>query len=110
MSPDQLQKALAEVVARGDFQVPPYPAVALRLQRIFARPNYGIAEVSDAIAGDPALAARVLGAVNSALYRAADDITSLPRAVNRLGARVVSTLALAAGLGATATQAGALFD
>jgi HD-like signal output (HDOD) protein len=110
MSPDLLRKSLAEVVARGDFQVPPYPAVALRLQRIFARTNYSIAEVSDTISADPALAARVLGVVNSAVHRAAEDITSLPRAVNRLGARTVSSLALAAGLGTSATQAGVLFD
>jgi len=110
VSPEELRTALNEVVVRGDFQVPPYPAVALRLQRIFAKQNYGIAEVSDTIAADPALAARVLGVVNSPLYRGNDEITSLPRAVNRLGARVTSTLALAAGLGSSATQAGALFD
>ncbi len=110
MSPEELRTALNEVVLRGDFQVPPYPAVALRLQRIFAKPNFGIAEVSDTISADPALAARVLGVVNSPLYRANEEITSLPRAVNRLGARVTSTLALAAGLGSSATQAGALFD
>jgi HD-like signal output (HDOD) protein len=102
--------ALGEIVARGDFQVPPYPAVALRLQRILAKPGYGLAEVADTIAADPALAARVLGIANSALYRAPEEITSLPRAVNRLGVRSVSSLALAAGLGDTAMQAGALFD
>ena len=110
MSPEALRTALGEVVARGDFQVPPYPAVALRLQRILARPNYALAEVADTIAADPVLAARVLAVVNSALYRAAEDITSLPRAVNRLGARAVSSLAFAVGVGASATQAGALFD
>lgn len=110
MSPDALSDALAEVVAKGDFQVPPYPAVALRLQRILARPNYGLGEVSDTIAADPALAARILSVVNSSLYRASDDITSLPRAVNRLGARVISALAVAVGIGSSATQAGALFD
>jgi HD-like signal output (HDOD) protein len=110
VSPDALRAALGEVVTKGDFQVPPYPAVALRLQRILARPNHGLGEVSDTIAADPALAARVLGVVNSALYRTSDDITSLPRAVNRLGARVVSALAVAAGIGTSATQAGALFD
>ncbi|HTQ06664.1 MAG TPA: HDOD domain-containing protein [Polyangiaceae bacterium] len=110
MSPDALTAALADVVAKGDFQVPPYPAVALRLQRILARQNYGLGEVADTIAADPALAARILGVVNSALYRAAEDITSLPRAVNRLGARVVSALAVAAGIGSNATQAGSLFD
>ena len=110
MTPLALGTALGEVVARGDFQVPPYPAVALRLQRILARPNYALAEVAETIAADPALAARVLGVVNSPLYRAADDITSLPRAVNRLGARVVSAIAVAAGIGTNAMQAGALFD
>ncbi len=110
MSPDGLRALLGEVVAKGDFQVPPYPAVALRLQRIVARPNYGLGEVADTIAADPALAARILSVVNSALYRASEDITSLPRAVNRLGARVVSALAVAAGIGTSATQAGALFD
>lgn len=110
MSPDALRAALGEVVAKGDFQVPPYPAVALRLQRIVARPNYSLAEVSDTISADAALAARILSVVNSALYRASEDITSLPRAVNRLGARVVSALAVAAGIGSGATQAGALFD
>ena len=109
-SSDALQRALGEVVGRGDFHVPPYPAVALRLQRIFAKPNYGIGEIADAIAADPALATRVLGVVNSALYRGSDDITTLPRAVNRLGARVVSQVALAAGVGSSATQAGVLFD
>jgi HD-like signal output (HDOD) protein len=107
---DPLRRALGEVVARGDFQVPPYPAVALRLQRLLAQPNYGIAEVADAIAADPALATRVLSVANSALYRAAEEITTLPRAVNRLGARVVAQVAFAAGVGASATQDGTLFD
>jgi HD-like signal output (HDOD) protein len=105
-----LRAALSEIVTKGDFQVPPYPAVALRLQRIFARENYGVGEIAETVAADPALAARILGLANSALYRATDEITTVPRAVNRLGARVVSTLAVAAGLGTSATQAGALFD
>jgi HD-like signal output (HDOD) protein len=107
---EALRTALGEVVARGDFQVPPYPAVALRLQRVLAKPGYGLAEVADTISADPALAARVLGIANSAMYRSPEEITSLARAVNRLGVRSVSSLALAAGLGDTATQAGALFD
>jgi len=110
VSPDELKTRLTEIVGRGDFEVPPYPAVALKLQRIFARDNYGIGEISDTIAADPALTARILGLANTALYRAADEITSLPRAVNRLGARVVSSLALAVGLGGSAMQPGTLFD
>jgi len=110
VTPDDLKARLAEVVGRGDFEVPPYPAVALKLQRIFARENYGIGEISDTITADPALTARILGLANTALYRAADEITTVPRAVNRLGARVVSSLALAVGLGGTTMQPSVLFE
>jgi HD-like signal output (HDOD) protein len=107
---DTLRQALADIVARGDFAVPPYPAVALRLQRVLARDNYPIHEVADAISADPALAARVLGTANSALYRATEEITTLPRAVNRLGARVLGSIAVAAGVGDSVNQPGVLFD
>lgn len=110
MTPDDLKARLAEVVGRGDFEVPPYPAVALKLQRIFQRDDYGIGEISDTISADPALAARILGLANTALYRAADEITTLPRAVNRLGARVISSLALAVGIGGSTMQPGILFE
>jgi HD-like signal output (HDOD) protein len=107
---ETLGAALEDIVAKGTFDVPPYPAVALRLQRILARPNHGLAEVADAISSDPALAARVLGAANSAAYGATQEITTISRAVVRLGSRTVSALSLAAGLGVAATQAGVLFD
>ncbi len=109
-STEAMQSALTDVVARGDFTVPPYPAVALRLQRLLARPNYGVAEVAEIIAADPALAATVLGAANSAVFGSTNPITTLARAVNRLGARTVGSIAIAAGLGASATSAGVLFD
>src|SRR5258706_5565130 len=108
---EALSAALTELVMRGDFAVPPYPAVALRLRRLLERPNYGVGEVADVIAADAALAASVLGTANSALYRSGDaEIASLSRAVNRLGARTVSAIAVAAGVGQAATQGGQLFD
>lgn len=112
MNPESeaLRRALEDIVKRAQFKLPPYPAVALRLQRILARPNYQIHEVADAISADPALAARVLGTANSALYRATDDITTVARAANRLGARVLYSIAIAAGVGEGVTQPGLLFD
>lgn len=106
----ELGSALEDIVARGDFVVPPYPAVALRLQRTLSRRNHGLGEVADALSADPALAARVLSLANSPLYRGTSDITTVARAVNRLGTRTVASLALAAGIGANAMQAGLLFD
>ena len=63
---EAMQRALTDVVSRGDFVVPPYPAVALRLQRLLAREGYGVAEVAEVLAADAALATTVLAAANSA--------------------------------------------
>jgi HD-like signal output (HDOD) protein len=107
---EAMQRALTDVVSRGDFTVPPYPAVALRLQRLLARDGYGVGEVADVIAADAALAATVLAAANSALLGAAGPITSLSRAVNRLGARTIGSIAVACGMGAVAVTSGVLLD
>lgn len=105
-----MERALTDVVTRGDFVVPPYPAVALRLQRLLAREGYGVGEVADVIAADAPLAASVLAAANSALLGVGGPITSLSRAVNRLGARTVGSIAIASSVGAVALTTGVLFD
>lgn len=109
-STEAMQRALTEVVSRGDFTVPPYPAVAVRLQRLLARDGYGVGEVAEVIAADAALAATVLAAANSALFGGGSEITSLSRAVNRLGARTVGSIAVATGVGQVATTSGVLHD
>jgi HD-like signal output (HDOD) protein len=107
---EAMQRALTDVVSRGDFVVPPYPAVAMRLQRLLAKDGYGVGEVADVIAADAALAATVLAAANSALLGAAAPISSLSRAVNRLGARTVGAIAVASGVGAITVTTGVLLD
>jgi HD-like signal output (HDOD) protein len=107
---EAMQRALTDVVSRGDFVVPPYPAVALRLQRLLGREGFGVAEVADVLAGDAALATTVLAAANSALLGTTNPITSLGRAVNRLGARTVGSIALASGVGAAMATSGVLQD
>jgi HD-like signal output (HDOD) protein len=107
---EAMERALTDVVSRGDFVVPPYPAVALRLQRLLGREGYGVAEVADVLAADAALAATVLAAANSALLGANSPITSLSRAVNRLGARTVGSIAVASGVGAVSVTSGVLQD
>jgi HD-like signal output (HDOD) protein len=102
--------ALAQVVTQGDFTVPPYPAVALRLRRVLENDRHGAADIVNVIATDPALAATVLAAANSALFGNGSAITSLPAAVGRLGARTIGALAIVSGMGTTAVAAGVLFD
>lgn len=102
---------LQQIVERGDFVVPPYPAAALRLKRLVDSGRFGLAEIADACSSDPALAAALLRVANSGVYRSnGPPITSLGRAVNRLGTRSVATLALATGVGATALATGPLVD
>jgi HD-like signal output (HDOD) protein len=106
-----LLPALTDAIARRDFAIPAYPATALRLRRLIATDRYNVAQLSEVIATDPALVATVLGMANSPLYRPeGPPITALGRAVHRIGARTVATLATAAGVGAQACARGPLVD
>lgn len=102
--------ALASVVSKGDFKVPAYPAVALRLQKLLASDRYSTAEVTKVIAADAALAATVLAAANSALTGVGPAVTNLNDAINRLGARSVGAIAVASGVSSAAVTAGVLLD
>lgn len=110
-SPPTFVGSLEEIVARGDFVVPPYPAAALRLRRLVDSGNFGLSEVADAASADPALAATLLRVANSSLYRGAGaPITTLGRAVHRLGARSVASMAVAAAMSSTACAEGPLVE
>ncbi len=106
-----LSSRLKDVVERGDFVVPAYPAAAMRLRTLIESDKFGLAQIADAAAADAVLAATLLRIANSAMYRGeGPPFTTLLRAVNRLGARSVSSLALAAGVGAAASSPGPLSD
>jgi len=106
---EALIRALAVVVSQGDFKVPPYPAIALRLQRMLADERSSLNDLAKVVAADPALAATVLAAANAAVGASA-PITKLDRAVARLGARTVGAIAMASGVSAAAVSAGMLLD
>jgi HD-like signal output (HDOD) protein len=111
MPTSDVLRRLEEVVGSGDFVVPPYPAAAMRLRQLIESGKFGLSQVADAAAADPALATTLLRIANSAIYRGdGPPFTTLLRAVNRLGARSISSLALAAGIGSGATTPGPLAD
>jgi len=108
---DDLLRQLEDVVQGGDFVVPPYPAAAMRLRTLIESDKFGLSQIADAAAADAALATSLLRIANSPIYRGeGPPFTTLLRAVNRLGARSVSGLALAAGVGAAACMPGPLAD
>jgi hypothetical protein len=83
----------------------------MRLRALIEKDRYGLSQIADAVSADAALAAALMRIANSAVYQGdGPPLTTLPRAVNRLGARAVSSLALAAGLGSLATAPGPLAD
>lgn len=78
----------------GCLDLPARPEVALHIQKLTSDPDAGVAELTELIQSDATLAGAVLHAVNSASLRAAQDITSIHKAVVRLGfanTRVLAT-------------------
>jgi HD-like signal output (HDOD) protein len=80
---------LKDIVSRGD-DLPTLPTIVLQLHRVLDDPRAGAADVAAVIEQDPALAARVLRAVNSAAFtRGGAPVTALAAAVARLGVNQV---------------------
>lgn len=74
--------------------LPTMPAVALGIVRLCREEAFDVRAMSDLIAKDPVIAARVVGVANSALYGARSVVKSVQRAIVMLGANAVMTLAL----------------
>lgn len=104
----RLEREVEDLVARGAASIPPYPAVALRVQKAMSQPDFGLDEVSHLVGADAALAADVLRCANSSMYRRGSTVTSLTQAITRIGATQVMRLLLASGLAVHANAAGPL--
>ena len=103
-----LDRALLELVSHASVAIPPYPAVALRVQEVVSRNDFGLVEVARLVGSDAALAADVLRCANSALYRRGSPVIDLTRAITRVGVKEVMRLALTSGLAAHAQAPGPL--
>jgi putative nucleotidyltransferase with HDIG domain len=103
-----LDAAMVDVVSRGAVKVPPYPAVALQVEELVKRDDYGLDELSRLVASDQALAADALRCANSAFYSRGAVVNALGQAVTRIGGKEMARLAIASGLGAHARAGGPL--
>jgi diguanylate cyclase (GGDEF)-like protein len=93
----------------GSAELPSLPAVAVQLLAECRKEDTDLGRVCDLLARDPALAAKVVGVANSALYRRGDPATTVRRAALALGANAVTAIALSFSL-VGQRQAGAGFD
>lgn len=95
---ERARRALRRARDAGTFELPPLPAIAQRVISLAADPDAGAAALATLVHRDPALAAQVLRAANSAALSGGARIVSLQQAVTRLGIRRVAEIALAASM------------
>ena len=103
----KLEDRLAVAVSSKEVTLPPYPAVAVKVQELLAR-NASMAEVARCVGADSALSTDVLRCANSAMYRRGGGATNLAQAITQIGTQQVLRLALASGLAARTLAAGPL--
>jgi HD-like signal output (HDOD) protein len=94
---DEIATALLAAIEDGDVKIPPYPAVALKLQKLLARQDFALVELLNVLSSDQSLVAAVLRCANSAFFNRG-QVVSLQQAVLRIGADEVGRLALVASL------------
>jgi HD-like signal output (HDOD) protein len=104
----ELEAQVVDLIRRDAVNVPPYPAVAMRLQRLASSDDFGASDIHRVISGDPVLAATVLRYANSAAFRGITPTSTLETAVSRIGTNEVCKIALATSIGAHAIVTGCL--
>lgn len=104
----RLERAISASVAADRVQVPPFPAIVVKLQTVLASADASTSKIAGTIQSDPVLSAEVLRAANSALYRSDQAIASLQQAVVRLGGRSIMEIACAVTFNKLAGRPGPL--
>lgn len=84
-APATLREAIERDLARGTAALPILPKGAREALRLAKKPDVDMNEIVEVIEGDPALTARLLAVANSAIYNRGFAMTSVRRAVVRLG-------------------------
>jgi HD-like signal output (HDOD) protein len=88
-------RQLGEDLAKGEFDLPPFPDTALRVQRCVRDPDSSIQDLAAIVASEPALAARLMRMANSALVRRGPiEVTDINTAISRVGQDMVQNVAV----------------
>lgn len=86
--------------------VPTPPVVMVRVMEVKRNPEAGLSDLVNAVKLDGALTARLIAMANSPVYRRDREATTVDRAVAQIGARSVTTLALAHSLAKSMPKTG----
>lgn len=82
-------------LANADFDLPPFPDTALKVQQCVRDPDSDIQSVAAIVATEPALAARLMRMANSAMMRRGPlAVSDIPTAISRVGLDMVLSAAV----------------
>ncbi len=88
-------RSLAQELSTGKVEIPSFPEVAARVQRVLSDENVTPDRIVRVIGAEPTLAARILGMANSAaLNPGSEPVTDLRTAVVRMGFEMIRGTAL----------------
>ena len=93
-----LQESIIRALASDQLQLPAFSSVAVKLQQSLHDRSVKVADLEAMIVDDQALASQVLRAANSSLYKGLQHVTTIQKAIIRLGIRQVAMLAMAAAV------------
>lgn len=95
----QFVRELADELSEGKIELPSFPDIALRVQRVLADDNVTPDRVVRVVGSEPALAAKILMMANSAaLTLNGRQITDLKMAISRMGFDMVRSAAMSFAL------------
>ncbi len=91
---ETVSNEIVEALHNDQLLLPSLPEVALKVREVAEKEESTITSLTEIIAQDAALSARIIRVVNSPLLRAPQDVKDLPMAVSRLGMNYTSNLAI----------------
>ncbi|AOU96907.1 hypothetical protein BI364_01800 [Acidihalobacter yilgarnensis] len=85
-------------LSSGNLELPSMPEVAMRIRDATLRPEISLKDIARIVQIDPAVAAGILRAANTAARRGGQPVTNLADAVGRLGLETTRSLAISLAL------------
>ena len=86
---------LVEKISNDTLVLPTLPEIAVKVREAADNPEINLMEMSDVIAHDPALSARMIKVANSAFLGRSVKVSTLNQAVTRIGLRQIKNIATA---------------
>ena len=93
-SDSSLHDLMVEAIASRDVKLPVFNPVALRLQQTLHNDDAKVADIEKMVIEDQALSSQILRVANAAFYRGLQPITTIRKAIVRLGIEQVANLAM----------------